>query len=69
MKTKAETIAEWVLLILMVGTIMGMGAARMHQLYLNVFLVAGYAALAVFMLGYRLVYRRWFVKEQDDARP
>ncbi|MCI6376321.1 MAG: hypothetical protein MR842_00965 [Clostridiales bacterium] len=64
MKKKAETIAEWVLLILMVGTIMGMGAARMHQLYLNGFLVAGYAALAVVMFLYRLAYCRWFAKEQ-----
>lgn len=64
MKKKAETIAEWALLMLMVGTVMGMGAARMHQLNLNGFLLAGYAALAVFMFLYRLVYRRWFAKGQ-----
>ncbi len=61
---KWETFAEWCLLALMIAVMMGMGAMRVHQLQLNLYLVAGYAAIVLLMACYRLVYRKWFAKEE-----
>lgn len=64
---RLENAAEWILLALIVATVMGLGAARMHQLRLNLFLVVCFFAIAAFMAVYRLVYRRWF-KDSDAAK-
>ncbi len=67
--SKWESLAEWCLLILIVSVVMGMGAARVHQLKLNLFLVGSYVAIVILMASYRVIYRRWFSKEKaPDAK-
>lgn len=64
--SKWEALAEWCLLALMIAVVMDMGAMRVHQLKLNLFLGGSYAAIAVLMSGYRLIYRKWFAKDEPD---
>lgn len=66
-KARLQAAAEWCLLALIVGIVMGLGAARMHQLQLNWFLVVGFVSIAVVMAVYRMVYRKWFVVKDADS--
>lgn len=66
-KARLQAAAEWCLLALIVGIVMGLGAARMHQLQLNWFLVVGFVGIAVVMAVYRAVYRKWFAEDKTDT--
>ena len=65
-KISWESVAEWCLLALIVGVVMGLGAARMHQLQLNLFLVCCFFAIAVLMAVYRAIYRRFFDADHEE---
>ena len=60
-KKQLESVVEWLLLALVIGTVMGFGAIRMHQLALNQFLVLSYAMIAALLIAYRFIYRK-FIK-------
>ncbi len=60
-KTTMEKTVDWILLTLIIGSVMLFGALRMHQLALNSFLLLSFGVIALLLVVYRVVYRRFFL--------
>jgi len=61
---KAESlraIVDWVLLILIIGSIMYLGKIRMHQITLNRFLLLNFGIIVCLIIIYRAICIRFFL--------